>query len=435
VPAAAEADLFVGPIDRPDEYELTDRGRKGGEGIVFRARYQGALPRPIEFAVKQLVPPLGKSPLEWPGAALVERWNEQLKLLHLLHHDHLVGYHELFYGWPPHPAGSCTAVPPRQLGTWYLTMLWVDGPNLHDVTRAGTATLSERLGCIADLAAAVAHLHSGAQTSGMVVLHRDIKPGNVIVTSAHGAVLVDCGLLRVEEPQLTEVPAWTGPYLAPEVHIDKTRTSRASDLWAVAATGFFAVTGEHPSPFAPDRMRQQLEEVLSGAVARPDELTDVFMSALDLTPEGRPPGLGAWAALLSAALGPPAPPGTPSPQQPGLGPGDAVARSAEPVVAPPSPALAPNWRSPRRVVALVAAALLLAGAVVAGIRLEEGSSTPKPRSPTTGVTTPGTTSPPATTGVTAPGTTSPSATTGVTAAGATVPSATTGAGTTSAGGH
>jgi len=401
---------------------------------VFRARYQGDLPRPIEFAVKQLLPPLGKSSPEWPGEALVERWNGQVKLLHLIHHDHLVGYQELFYGWPPHPGGSCSGEPPPELGTWYLTMLWVDGPNLHDVTRAGTALLEERIGYVTDLASAVAHLHSGSQTAGMTVLHRDIKPGNVIVNPERGAVLVDCGLLRVEEPELTEVPAWTGPYLAPEAHIDKTRTSKASDLWAVAATGFFAITGEHPSPFEPDRMRDQLMARLAGAVAQPGEVTDAFMAALDMAPERRTPSATAWAALLTAALGGPAQPDLLQ-THPFAGnrgnfllerhPGRPV-RGAIPATA--SAAQAPGqangrgrvgflangwaWRWPRRAVFLVAVLLVVAGAVFAITELVPGPSPSNPPPATTGLIPSSTTSPAATTTPTAPGTTSPPATAG-----------------------
>lgn len=294
---------FVGPEERPDEYELIDSGHKGGEGIVFRGRYLGTLPKPVTFAIKQLLPPPGLNPSDWPDQRLVERWNEQLKLLHLVHHEHLVGYRALFWGWPPHPASTCTGTPPRELRTWYLVMDWVDGPSLHDVVRSNLVPISERGLIVADVADAVDHLHSGADTAGMALLHRDIKPGNVLVHPSRGAVLVDYGLLRVEEPTLTEIPAWTGPYLAPEVHADKTRCSRASDLWSVAATAFFAITGDHPTPFDAPHMRLQLEEALAGQANNPGAVVDAVMSVLERTPDDRPTSPSAWGQRLRASFG------------------------------------------------------------------------------------------------------------------------------------
>ena len=102
---------------------------------------------------------------------------------------------------------------------------------------------------------------------------------------------------------LTEIPAWTGPYLAPEVHMDKTRTSRASDMWALAGTAFFALTGEHPSPGEPDRMRGQLLEHLfgPGRTARTGRRSHDVRAGRDAgTPSDEPGGLveeiglGSW---------------------------------------------------------------------------------------------------------------------------------------------
>jgi serine/threonine protein kinase len=290
--------LVSGSIEHPDEYELIGQGHKGGEGVVFRARYQGNLPRPVTFAVKQLLAPPGLTPADWPDERLVERWKEQLKLLHLVHHDHLVGYRELFYGWPPHPEGSCHGVPPAELGTWYLVMDWVEGSSLHELVRREEGTLLERLGYIAQLASAVEYLHSGSDTAGMTLLHRDIKPGNAIVHPVRGAVLVDCGLLRVEEPTPTELPAWTGPYLAPEVHADKSRTSRSSDVWALAATAFFSLTGEQPSPFDPTLMRSQINDNPTGLLSNPPAVAEAIMSVLDRPPGQRPKSPVVWTRQL-----------------------------------------------------------------------------------------------------------------------------------------
>lgn len=311
---------FVGSIRRPDEYQLLGDGRRGGEGITWCARFQGGLPQPVNFAVKQLLAPRGRTPDDWPEPAQLDRWNQQLKLLYLVRHDHLVSYKEFFDGWPPHPAGSCLNEPPASLRTWYLAMDWVDGANLLEVVEDGRVGLTERMRYIVEIADALEYLHSGAQTQGMALLHRDVTPSNVIVNPERGPVLVDFGLLRVEEPTVTELPAWTGAYLAPEVHGDKTRSSRASDLWALAGTTFFAITGEHPSPFDAELMRRQLAAALGGRVADPRSMIDIVMLVLGKPPDERPASPVAWAARLPAASAPQ----TPTPSSTGTGSAERV---------------------------------------------------------------------------------------------------------------
>jgi serine/threonine protein kinase len=305
----AETGRFAGRVARPDEYKLITRVARGGEGFVWRAEYQGTLPRSVDFAIKQFVAPPGIPQSDWPPPDLIDRWFEQLKLLQLVHDDHVVGYRETFSGWPPHLAAGDSdksayfGEPPVELRTWYLVMEWVDGPTLHQLVSEGRLSLAARIELIGELAGAIDHLHSGANTRDMALLHRDIKPGNIIVHPSRGAVLVDFGLLRVEEPAITEIPMWTGPYLAPEVHANKARSSRASDSWSLAATAFFALTAEHPSPMDCGLMRDQLRAALHGRVADPETVIEVLMSVLDKPPESRPRTASEWAGQLRDAIG------------------------------------------------------------------------------------------------------------------------------------
>ena len=75
----------------PDEYRLAANGRRGGEGVVWQASGFGPDHEPVEFALKQLLHPAGSDPATWPGAELQARWEQQVKLLRPLSHDHLVG--------------------------------------------------------------------------------------------------------------------------------------------------------------------------------------------------------------------------------------------------------------------------------------------------------------------------------------------------------
>ena len=314
--AVANDRFYVGTFERPDDYEVLHQAHRGAEGVVWRACYRGKLPWPVELAIKQLF----TSPAVLTGAEgddghshrdlrLVDRWNEQLKLLHLIHHKHLVRYQELFKGWPPHPPRTCMGEPPEELETWYFAMEWIEGSSLHNMIRHGEMSFEQRVQTIFELAQAVEHLHSGEQTAGLALLHRDIKPGNVIVSPGRGAVLVDYGLLRVEEPGLmTEIKSWTDPYLAPEVHLDKRLTSKASDIWAVAATAFFALTEKHPAPnpLETEMMERELETALRPKVARPHTAVDIVMEALGAGPKERPTSPTEWARRLAGAVGHPA---------------------------------------------------------------------------------------------------------------------------------
>src|SRR5262249_39626666 len=165
-PGVRAHERFVGRASRPDEYRLVARVARGGEGFVWRAEYQGSLPRSVGFAIKQFVAPRGFAQAEWPPRELIDRWFAQLRLLQLVRDDHVVGYREIFVGWPPHVAagdtGTYFAEPSAELRTWYLVMEWVDGPTLHELVSDGQLSLLARVDVIVEIAAAVDLLHSGA---------------------------------------------------------------------------------------------------------------------------------------------------------------------------------------------------------------------------------------------------------------------------------
>jgi serine/threonine protein kinase len=298
-----DAQLYVGPVGRPDEYLLVGKSRRGGEGIVWKAHYQIGLPSPIQFAVKRLVPPAGFGATDWPSGWLSDRWNQQLKLLHVINHPHLAGYKELFCGWPPHPMGTTTGEPPPELRAWYLVMSWEEGPNLSKVITSQEVPLAQRIEYVVQIAQALEYLHSGAATNGMGLLHRDVKPSNIIISDMRGAVLVDFGLLRVADSNMTEIHAATGNYLAPEVHADRTKTSRASDLWALAGVAYYVVTGEDPSPFdPPGLMSHRLLSVLESTVPDPNATSGIVMQVLSGLPQDRPKSTSEWALRLQRSV-------------------------------------------------------------------------------------------------------------------------------------
>jgi hypothetical protein len=182
----------------------------------------------------------------------------------------------------------------------YVVTRYVPGLPLHEHVRAHGPLAGEDLRRFAaGLAEALAAVHR------VGVLHRDVKPGNVLV-EGRAPVLIDFGLARVaEDPRLTAT-GWllgTPGYLAPEVlHGDE--PTAASDVHAWAATIAFAATGRPPAGRGPalaimDRVRRG-EFDLSGV---PTEMLGPVRAGLAPDPRRRP-----TVARLIAELGGAAPP-------------------------------------------------------------------------------------------------------------------------------
>lgn len=213
----------------------------------------------------------------------------------------------------------------------YVVTRLVEGPSLTEHVRArGPLPEPALRRFAAGLAEALAAVHR------VGVLHRDVKPGNVLLEGspdAPEAVLIDFGLARMnEDPHLTGT-GWllgTPGYLAPEILYGDEPTP-AADVHAWAATVVFAATGRPPAGRGPamavlDRVRRG-EMDLTGV---PSRLRPLLEQALAPEPEDRPP----LAAVLAALGGqqPPAPTAEPTVVLPLLGRTDEPTRvlSADP---------------------------------------------------------------------------------------------------------
>lgn len=313
--------LFVGPVEDPDRYEwlgrrLGERGEaddeqvlRGGESVVFRARDTRPQPGPGEdVAVKMLTSPGGSSRDEQA------RWEQRIRLLALADSPHLVRIVEYFSGFPPHPPGTCRPgdLPPPGFTTRYVVMEWVEGRTLQDLVSVEGIRLVDGFRYIIDVAEALDSLHAGAR-SGEQLLHRDVKPDNIIVHRSRSAVLVDFGLARVVGPAPTVQHAFAVGYTAPEVLGDFTRYSVRSDLWSLGAVAYFIATGGPPGITADDAARRQrLKEAASAhGVKDPRRFVDLMMQVLASDPQRRWPGKAprdprrtaqSWAQTVYAAI-------------------------------------------------------------------------------------------------------------------------------------
>ncbi|MFE2723693.1 protein kinase [Kitasatospora sp. NPDC059327] len=216
-PEAAEAERLLA-----GRYELGDRLGRGGMGTVWRA-WDRMLDR--EVAVKELtVSHLPEEELQ----ILHARMKREASAAARIKHPGVITVHDVL----------------EQDGRPWIVMELVDGRSLADVI-SQDGTLQPR--AAAEVGSQVlAALHRGHQLG---VLHRDVKPANVLLERGTGrVVLLDFGIATYEgSAELTRPGDLVGSpdYLAPE-RAQGERPGPASDLWGLGATLYAAVEGESP---------------------------------------------------------------------------------------------------------------------------------------------------------------------------------------------
>jgi hypothetical protein len=180
----------------------------------------------------------------------------------------------------------------------FLVSELIDGETLRALGRRGELTdrLVARVG--ADSAAALTHAHRAG------VVHRDVKPENILVGPGDEAKLVDFGIARISgERTLTQTGAVVGTlaYMAPE-QADGLRPGPSADVYSLALTLYECLCGEHPllrdGPAATARAIGEPIAPLSAVRPElPEPMTAAIDNALDPDPEMRP-----LASELEAAL-------------------------------------------------------------------------------------------------------------------------------------
>ncbi len=167
----------------------------------------------------------------------------------------------------------------------YVVTRYVRGPSLDRAVADHGPLRFPALGRLsAGLAEALASVH------GVGVIHRDVKPGNVVLAE-EGPVLIDFGLARaVDETRLTATGLVIGTpgYLAPET-IEGAPPSPATDVHGWAATVAFAATGRPPFGTGPDSV--VLDRIRRGdhdLAGVPSRLVAILYRALAVEPERRP---------------------------------------------------------------------------------------------------------------------------------------------------
>jgi serine/threonine-protein kinase len=306
-----------------NRYRLDERVGGGGMGEVWRAT-DLVLDRTV--AVKVMRPEL----LEEPSFA--ERFLAEARTMATIRHPGVVGVHD-------YRSDSTGA---------FLVMEYVSGEALsRRLHRLGRLDPTLTMTLMAQAADALQAAHDRG------VVHRDIKPGNLLVTPDHRLVLTDFGIARsAASTPLTATGAVIGTpsYLAPEQVLGRPATAR-SDLYALGVVGYECLAGRRPfdgeNPF--DVAMKRLRDPPPPLADTPPEVRAVVERALAPDPDQRWPSAAdlAAAARRAAAPGAPDQPGHPADQA--GHPADQAGHPADQTTAPAPdlPATAPARPAPR----------------------------------------------------------------------------------------
>lgn len=261
-----------------DRYLLEDPLASGGMSDVWVARDQ-VLHRRV--ALKAIAPRL----MAEPGFA--ERFAGEARTLAALRHPGIVDVYD--YGEADTAAGRIA----------YLVMELVEGESLADRLAAGPLEPGLTMGIVARAADALEAAHRAG------VVHRDVKPANLLITEDGEVVIVDFGVATTEgAAQLTDPGKvlGTAAYMAPE-QASKQPVTGATDVYALGAVAYHCLAGEPPFTGG-DAVAVALQHVREEPPPLPEQVPaaarDVVMRALAKDPAARYPSAAAFAAAARA---------------------------------------------------------------------------------------------------------------------------------------
>ena len=207
-------------------YRIVSLLGQGGMGAIYHA-WDTRLSIPV--AIKEMRPQPGMDPSLLDQ--LRQQFQQEAVVVARLHHAHLVRVTDFF----------------EESGNAYLVMGFVEGENLaHCIKREGALPEAQVLEWAEQLLYALAYCH----TRG--VIHRDVKPQNVIIRPDGQAVLVDFGLMKLWDPgdphTRTAMRGMGTPEYAPPEQYDAQigHTDHRSDIYSLGATLYHALTGQAP---------------------------------------------------------------------------------------------------------------------------------------------------------------------------------------------
>ncbi len=220
---------------RVGPYEILGKLGRGGMGAVYRARH-----RELDKVVALKVLPAGRL-----DEAAVLRFRTEMKAAGRLDHPHIVAAHD---------AGRAGDI-------HYLVTELVDGLDLAQlVGRRGPLAVADGCELARQAALGLAHVH------GRGLVHRDVKPSNLMLSRGGVVKVLDLGLARMAAPApgvealtATGFLLGTADYIAPEQIERPQSAGDRADVYGLGATLYFLLAGE--PPFGADRERSWLDKL------------------------------------------------------------------------------------------------------------------------------------------------------------------------------
>ncbi|MFI8350918.1 serine/threonine-protein kinase [Streptomyces sp. NPDC085596] len=324
-------------------YRLTDSIGSGGMGRVWRA-HDEVLHRKV--AVKELTAALYVS--ESDQHILLARTRAEARAAARINHSAVVTVHDVL----------------EHDGRPWIVMELVEGESLADAVKERGRIESREA---ARIGLWVLRALRAAHTAG--VLHRDVKPGNVLLGRDGRVLLTDFGIAQIEgDSTITRTGEVVGSvdYLAPE-RIRGHDPGPASDLWALGATLYTAVEGR--SPFRRTSALGTMQAVVEENAEEPRNagaLGPVIAALLHKDPARRPDLHTAERMLDDAAAGRRIETVPVFPPSPAPGPHSAVPASRDTAVTPVAPAPSRRGRHTRTLALVAAAVVVFCASLTAG---------------------------------------------------------------------
>src|SRR5712664_1513804 len=226
------------------DYELLEEIGRGGQGVVYRAR-QKSLNRIVALKVIGLA--------HWATEAHVKRFRLEAEAAASLNHPCIVPIYEV-----GERDGAC-----------YFSMGLVEGGQLDAVAKREPIPIRHAAELIAKLARTVSYAHEHG------ILHRDIKPGNILLDAKGEPHLTDFGLARLIETESTVTRTMevlgTPSYMAPEQAVgDNAAISSVTDVYGLGAVLYQLLTGQ--PPFAGGTTYETIKLLLDTEPRQPRQL-------------------------------------------------------------------------------------------------------------------------------------------------------------------
>ncbi len=248
-----------------NRYEIQRGIARGGMAEVYLARDQ-LLDRPV--AVKVLFAEYARDP------SFVERFRREAQSAANLNHPNIVA----IYDWG------------QERGTYFIVMEYVRGRSLRDVVQVNGPFSARRT---AEIGAEIAGALEFAHRNGVV--HRDVKPGNVLITADGDIKVTDFGIARAGTSEaLTQTGAvmGTATYFSPE-QAQGFAVDGRSDVYSLGVvlyemvTGTPPFTGESPVAVAYKHVREEPEPPAARAPDLPPDLEQIILTAMAKDPDSR----------------------------------------------------------------------------------------------------------------------------------------------------